>query len=79
MSFTSVFKIGLRVARTTPSHATKNRGRMSVSVPLVTFDPADEKQSSIQPARMTEKSNCPESDAVHLANFSQVTLDYLFF
>ncbi|KAK4022302.1 hypothetical protein OUZ56_007775 [Daphnia magna] len=45
---------------------------MSVTVPLVTFDPSGEKQGSKTRMKMAnEKTNFHESDAVHLASFTQ--------
>jgi hypothetical protein len=46
---------------------------MSVTVPLVTFDPSDENRGGKQRTKMgEEKSNYNENDAVHLASFTQV-------
>ncbi len=68
------FQISFPSARTKSTwHKTTILGRMSVTVPLVTFDPSDENRGGKRRTKMgEEKSHYNGNDAVHLASFTQV-------
>lgn len=48
---------------------------MSVTVPLVTFDPTEDKPDGIHRSKMMdEKTSIPETEVLNLASFTQVIM-----